>query len=514
MNDSRNPQFGKVYLVGAGPGDPSLITLKGVECLRQADLVLADYLVNPVLLGYVPPSVEVIRLGHHDQADPISADEINARMIAAAREGKTVVRLKGGDPSVFGRGAEETEALRQAGIPHRVVPGITAALAAAAYAEIPITHGESSSAVALVIAHESRGKKGPALDYAALADFPGTLVFYMGAASARQWSEALMRRGKSPETPVAIVRRSSWNDQETIRCTLGTVAETIEQTAVRPPTVVFVGPVVALAPKASWFSQRPLFGVRLLVTRPRHQAESLAERLDELGAQVSFQPVIDISDPADWEPVDRALRRLDQYDWLVFSSVNGVSYLLDRLWTIHGDLRKLACVKLAAIGPGTAEDLSRYRLRADLVPEQYRAEALAEALAGEAAGQRFLLARASRGREVLAEGLVRAGGLVDQIVVYRSSDVAAPDPEIAAALAAGQFDWITVTSSAIAQSLARLFGDDLRKARLASISPVTSETLRRLGHPPAIEAGRYTMEGLVETIVAAQQRGQNVRSEP
>jgi uroporphyrinogen III methyltransferase/synthase len=505
MNHSQNTRLGKVYLVGAGPGDPSLITLKGVECLRRADLVLADYLVNPVLLGYAPPSADVVRLGRHDQADPIPADEINARMIAAAREGKTVVRLKGGDPSVFGRGAEETEALRQADIPHQIVPGITAALAAAATAEIPITHGESSPAVALVIAHESRGKKGPALDYATLADFPGTLVFYMGAASAGQWSDALVRRGKSPETAVAIVRRCSWNDQETIRCTLGTVAETIQQRAVRPPTVVFVGPAVALAPKASWFSQRPLFGVRVLVTRPLHQAESLAERLDELGADISFQPVIEIADPADWGPVDRALRELDQYDWLVFSSANGVCYLLDRLWKTHGDLRSLAGVKLAAIGPGTAEELARYRLRADVVPGQYRAEALAEALAGEAAGRRFLLARASRGREVLAEGLLRAGGLVDQIVVYRSSDVAAPDPEIAAALAAGQFDWITVTSSAIAQSLARLFGDDLRKARLASISPVTSETLRRLGHRPAVEATQYTMAGLATDIAAAAQ---------
>jgi uroporphyrinogen III methyltransferase/synthase len=246
-----------------------------------------------------------------------------------------------------------------------------------------------------------------------------------------------------------------------------------------------------------------LSGVRVLVTRARHQADSLAERLTELGAEVAYQPAIEISDPPDWGPVDRALAELGQYDWLVFSSANGVSSLLDRLRQTQGDLRKLAGVQLAAIGPSTAEELARYHLRADLVPDQYRAEALAAALGERAAGRRFLLARASRGREVLADELVRAGGLVEQVVVYRSSDVPALDPEVAASMAAGRIDWVTVTSSAIAKSLARLFGDHLRQVRLASISPITSETLRQLGYVPAAEASRYTMEGLVEAIVEA-----------
>jgi uroporphyrinogen III methyltransferase/synthase len=503
MSSPNRGRSGKVHLVGAGPGDPGLITVRGVECLRRAELVLADDSVDPLLFQHLAPSAELVRLGLRA---PSPQPEINARMIEAARQGKTVVRLKGGDPLVFGRGAEEIESLRQAGIPYETVPGVTAALAAAACADIPVTHAGLASALALITAHQPRADKGPAMDYGALADFPGTLVFYMGTASARPWAEALLSRGKPAQTPAAIVRRCSRSDQQTIRCTLGTVADVIDQSGLGPPCVVLVGPAVAAAPETSWFAARPLFGVRVLVTRPRHQAASLAEPLAELGAGVYFQPAIELSDPADWRPVDRALQQLDRYDWLVFSSANGVSSLLDRLWNTQGDLRRLARVRLAAMGPGTAEELTRYRLRADLVPDQYRAEALAEALAREASGQRFLLARASRGREVLAESLVRAGGEVEQVVVYQSRDADRPEPEIAALLAAGQIDWITVTSSAIAQSLVRLFGDDLRKARLASISPVTSGTIRRTGHSPTVEASQYTMAGLVEAIVAAQLR--------
>ncbi len=496
-------KLGKVYLVGAGPGDPGLITLKGVECLRQADLVLYDYLVNQALLSYVPPRAETVCLGHHGQGSGMGQGRINTRMIAAAREGKIVIRLKGGDPDVFARGAEETAALAAAGIPYETIPGVTAALAAAAYAGIPITHAEWSSAVALVTGQERHGKEGGRLDYGALADFPGTLVFYMGVTSASQWSEALLRRGKPPDTPVAIIRRCSWHDQRTIRCTLATVEQVIAEERLRPPAVILVGPVVSLAPEVSWFAARPLFGTRVLVTRPRHQSGELVEELSSLGAEVLIQPAIEISEPPDWGPADRALENLDAYDWLVFSSANGVCYLLNRLLDRHGDLRRLGKLKLAAIGPGTAEELQNFRLRADLVPGVYRAEALAEALLAEAAGRRFLLARASRGREVLAEQLRAAGATVDQIVVYRSEDVDHPDPGVAAALTAGRINWITVTSSAIAQSLVRLFGDELRRAKLASLSPITSEALRRAGLEPAVEAASYTMAGLVDAILAA-----------
>jgi uroporphyrinogen III methyltransferase/synthase len=497
----RQAILGRVYLVGAGPGDPKLITLRGAECLRRADLVLYDCLVNPAILDHVPPSVELVRLGRRPGERIVAQQEAATRMVDAAREGKTVVQLKGGDPDVFGRTAPEVEALRAAGVPFEVVPGITAAMATAGYAEIPVTHPGRSSAVALITAHQKEGAGGPPVDYARLAHFPGTLVFYMGESSAGQWSGELIRGGKAPDTPVAIVRRVSWSDQQTIRCTLGEVSDVIGEQGLGPPAVVVVGEVVSMAPEVSWFAARPLFGTRVLVTRPRAQAEALCDRLTELGARVDSHPVIEISDPPDWDPVDRALERLNRYDWLVFSSANGVDYLLDRLLVGGGDLRRLGGVRLAAIGPATADELARYRLRADLVPDSYRTEALAAALSGEAAGKAFLLARASRGREVLAEQLEAAGAAIDQIVVYSSTDVGSADPDVAEALSAGRIDWVTVTSSAIARSAVRLFGDALGRARLASISPVTSGVLRQLGYEPAVEAARYTMEGLADAIV-------------
>jgi len=484
MTSSRRIERGVVFLVGAGPGDPGLITLRGVECLRRADLVFYDYLTNPQLLEHVPQGVPSVCL---DAAQRQEADqnELVQRMIDAAVQGKRVVRLKAGDPHVFGRAAEESEALAAAGVPFEVVPGVTAALAAAAYAGVPLTHSEVASAVALVTAQESRNRPGPGLDYGALAAFPGTLAFYMGVAAAADWAAALLARGKPADTPVAVVRRCSWSDQSVVRCTLGTVAAEVQQRQIRPPAVVLVGEAVGRGPAIGWFAARPLFGKRIVVTRPRHQAASLARLLEDLGGEVLFQPAIEIAPPPDWTAVDDVLGRLDQFDWLVFSSTNGVSFLLDRLWDTASDLRRLGRIRLAAIGPGTADELARYRLRADRVPGEFRAEALAAELIGEAPGRRFLLARASRGREVLAETLRAAGAEIEQVVVYRSEDAAAPDPAVLESLDAGEIDWITVTSSAIAKSLARLLGARMRRARLASMSPITSQTLRELGFEPA-----------------------------
>lgn len=537
MPDS-TPQPGQVFLVGAGPGDPGLITLRGIECLRRADAVLYDYLANPQLLAYCRESAEQISLGKHGGGRIWPQEEINAALVRLAREGKTVVRLKSGDPVVFARGIEEVEALRAAGIPFEIVPGITAALAASSYAGIPITHRELASAVALVTGHEDCGKEGPPLDYAALATFPGTLVFYMGVTTAARWSADLMAAGKPPQTPVAVIRRVSFPDQKVWHATLGSVAALVADQKLRPPAIFVVGEVAALGPALSWFDQRPLFGQSVLVTRPkvaRHSVagqawhsrsvsgliepgDSLTQALSELGAEVLVQPAIEIRQPDDWTAVDAALARLREFDWLVFSSVNGVEALLGRLLDVgrpfradrdgpegpsHHDLRALAGLKIAAIGSATAQRLAEFHLRADLVPDEFRAEALAESLASEAQGKRFLLARASRGREVLAETLSAAGGIVEQVVVYQSIDVAAPDPEIAARLNAGRIDWITVTSSAIARSLVRLFGEALHQSRLVSISPITSATLRELGYEPAAEAAEYTMAGVVQAVMKA-----------
>ncbi len=494
-----------VYLVGAGPGDPGLITLRAVECLAQADLVLYDYLVNPAVLRHAAASAELVCLGHHGMGRALSPEEIVAQMLDAARKGKTVVRLKGGDPLVFGRGADEIEPLRDAGIPFEIVPGITVGLAVAAYCEIPITHHDDASAVALVAGQERRAKTTSHLDYGVLAEFPGTLVFYMGVRRAGQWSRALIERGKSPETPVAIVRWCTRSRQQMVRCTLGTVTEVVAKQGLRPPAVFVVGKVVDRAPQRSWFAARPLFGTRVLVVGSPGTSEKLRSRLAALGAGVITQPAIRITDPPDWAPVDDALNRLERYDWLVFSSGNGVDYLFRRLFDRGGDVRRLGRVKLAAVGSGTAEQLARYHLQADLVPEQFRAESLAQALAGEAEGRRFLLARASRGRQVLADELQRAGAHVDQIVVYGSVDVEAPDPDVATALSSGEIHWVTVTSSATARSLVRLYGDALRQARLASISPLTSAALRKVGYEPAVEASEHTVAGLLDAILRAGQ---------
>jgi uroporphyrinogen III methyltransferase/synthase len=461
---------------------------------------LYDYLVNPVIVEHAPLSAELVGLGHHKLGRAVSPKEITARMLEEARKGRTVVRLKGGDPSVFGRGADEEEALRAAGIPYEIVPGITAGLAVAAYCEIPITHHEEASAVAMITGRE-RDEKDESHLGPGLADFPGTLIYYMGVRRVGDWSSSLIEQGKPPDTPVAIVRWCSRAQQQLVRCTLGTVPEVVERNEITPPAVFVVGSVVDRAPEVSWFAARPLISARVLVTGSPGTAEPLRDGLGALGADVLTRPTIRVSEPADWGPVDAALDVLDEYDWLVFSSANGVDYLFRRLQECGGDVRRLGGVKLAAIGSGTAERLARYSLQADLLPGQFVAESLARALVAEAAGRRFLLARTNRGRRVLPEELKKAGGQVDEIVVYGSHDVEEPDPSVVAALESGEIDWVTVTSSAIARAVVRLYGDALRQTRLASIGPLTSAALRELGYEPAAEASPYSTAGLIEAIV-------------
>lgn len=493
--------LGLVYLVGAGPGDPGLITKRGIDCLARADVVLYDYLVNPLILRHVGDNAEIVCLGRHGSDRILSQTEINEQLLAYAQQGLTVVRLKGGDPAIFARGAEEAEVLSANGIPFEIVPGITAALAAGSHAGIPVTHRELASAVAFITGHEQT-EAASKLDFESLAKFPGTLVFYMGVTTCEEWTAALVEAGKPADTPAAIVRRCSWTDQETILCTLDQVPSELKQRALRPPAIVILGEVCQLSGMLSWFEERPLHGQSVLVTRPQEQAFQLCQRLTELGAGCSIQPAISIEPVADWQPIDEALAGIEQFDWLVFSSANGVRFLLERLLAKHGDLRRLSKVKLATIGPRTADELARYHLHSDLAPEQYRAEALAEALSADAPGNKFLLASASRGRKVLPEQLTAAGGDVSQIVVYESRDISQPDPNILAALTSDKIDWITVTSSAIARSLVAMFGPDLRRAKLASISPVTSATLKELGYEPAVEAVEYTTEGIVQAILA------------
>ena len=497
---------GFVTIVGAGPGEPGLITLRGFQALQQAEVVLYDYLVNPIILRQAglksdgPGKVEVVCLGRHGEGRLLTQEEICAQMVAYAQQGKQVVRLKGGDPGIFGRTVEEITALDKAAIPYEVIPGVTAALAASSMACIPLTDRRWSSAVAIITGHECDENNGN-LDLKALAEFPGTLVFYMGVTKGPQWSQKLIEHGRSPNTPVAIIRRCGLPGQEEFRTKLGTLPEDLAPGKIRPPAIIIVGEVAAFHSSSQFFNQNALSGKTVLITRPERQATEMVEHLTRLGATPMLQPAIEIGPPADWQLVDDALGKLDSFDWLVFSSANGVEYFCHRLLESGRDLRALASCQLAAIGPGTAESLQRYHLRADLQPEEYRAEALAEALIATGQPQRCLLLRASRGREVLAETLTDAGWQVEQVVVYHSGDVSTPEQEVERLLDAGRIEWVTVTSSAIARSLVNLFGERLRNTRLAAISPLTASVLHDAGYLADVVATEYTTAGLIEAML-------------
>ncbi len=505
MSDRLPDNKAKVYLVGAGPGDPGLITMRGVACLQRADVVLYDYLVNPVIAQHAPAAAELICLGRHGGHSRIwTQDEINQKLLELVRSGKTVARLKGGDPAVFARGGEEAAFLLAHGVAIEIVPGITAALAAGSHAGIPITHREHASAVAFVTGHEDPSKPEAGVDFAALARFPGTLIFYMGVTTVRDWSTKLMQHGLAPTTPAAIVQRCSLPNQKVVRCELGDVADHLTPySKMPPPVVVIVGQVAAPEIALDWLSSRPLFGQSVLVTRPVAQAAGLGELLAEQGAEVLYQPAIEIRAPQDGGEIDRVLERLSTFDWLVFSSRNGVEFFMQRLLATGRDVRALRDARLAAIGPATAAALAAYHLVADRQPpSEFRAESLATELA-KVGAQRPLLIRASRGRDTLAATLRDHGAQVTEVVAYESIDVLEPDPAMMQRLAADHLAWTTVTSSAIARSLHAMFGEHLRRTRLVSISPVTSRTLRELGYEPTAEASVYTMDGVAAALIAA-----------
>ncbi|MBI1833072.1 MAG: uroporphyrinogen-III C-methyltransferase, partial [Planctomycetes bacterium] len=496
-----------VYLVGAGPGHPGLLTLRAVECLRKADLVLYDKLVSPVLLEYAPESAEkrcVTALAEHHDERILPIHDV---MIAAARSGKCVVRLKGGDPLVFGRGAEEAEVLRQAGIPVEIVPGVTAALGAGAYAGISLTHRAHASAVAFVTGHENPRKPESAVDWTALARFPGTLVIYMGMSRLDRIIATLLAEGKDPQTPAAVVQYATLGTQRTLTAPLAELARRVREEGLTAPALVFIGPVVALRDELAWFERRPLFGKRVLITRPKHQAGEMVHRLVELGAVPFVLPSVEIRPLEDWRLVDQAIRSLPTYHWLVFTSANGVRAFLGRLEALGFDLRALGSTRLAAIGPKTAQALADYHLRPDIVPARFQSEDLAAALLAHIQpGQRVLLARADRGREVLKEQL-ETHCLVEQIAVYSQVDAVESDSEVMDALRRGEIEFVTLTSSNIARALLERLDATCRRRieageiKLISISPVTSDAVRALGLPVAGEATEATTDGVIDAMV-------------
>lgn len=505
--------FGIVDLVGAGPGDPGLLTRRGLEALERAEVVVYDHLIDPRLLDLAPVAALRIFAGKRAGHCALPQAEINALLEHHARAGKRVVRLKGGDPYVFGRGAEEAEHLAAAGLPFRVVPGVTAGLGVTAYAGLPLTHRDAASAVAFVTGHDDPAADPPRLDWDALAKFPGTLVIYMGVGRLAAICRTLIDRGKPAITPAALVQSGTTPRQRTVTATLDDLPDRVAEAGLGPPALVVIGATVARREPLAWFERLPLFGQRIVITRPAIEAEHAAADLEALGAETLLAPTVEIRPIDDPGPLDRAIAQLDRFDWLVFTSANGVRHFLDRLETLGRDLRALGPLKLAAIGPATAEALARWRLRADLVPDSYRSEALAEALAPHVAGRRVLLARADRGRTILKDELGRIAE-VEQVAVYRNADAESLPPIVVDQIARGAVDWITLTSSAITERLHALLPPDVhrrlgREVRLASLSPVTSATAGRLGWPIAAEAAVYDWNGLVAAIVARQAEGRS-----
>ncbi|MGZ8665798.1 MAG: uroporphyrinogen-III C-methyltransferase [Solirubrobacterales bacterium] len=492
---------GVVYLVGAGPGDPGLMTSRSLALIATADVIFHDRLIPHEALAGAREGAEVIYVGKQPGSASVPQEEIEERMVEAARGGRSVVRLKGGDVFVFGRGAEEAETLRAAGVEFEVVPGVTAGVAAAAYAGIPLTHRDDASAVAFVTGHEDPEKAGPSLDWEALAHFPGTLVIYMGVKRLAENAAALIAAGRDPDEPAAAIERGTAPGQRTVSATLRTIAEAVRAERIGPPALIVVGAVAARREGLAWLERRPLAARRVVVTRARAQASGLAEALRELGAEVVEMPAIRIVPRLDSEEVRQAVDDLHTYALVCLTSPNGAHLLFEAMAAAGRDARALANATVAAIGPGTAAALAEHGIVADIVPEHFVAEALVEALAPvEVSGRPVLVARAAEARDVLPDALRERGAELDVVALYETAREA-PSPE--AVEAARGADYLTFTSSSTVRNFAEVFGDRLPEAaRVVSIGPVTSEAAREAGLEVAVEAERHDVGGLVEALVA------------
>lgn len=501
---------GMVYLVGAGPGDAGLLTLRGAELLRRADAVIYDVLVNPELLRLAPPTAELISRGSRGTTEALSQANLNALMIVKAREGKCVVRLKGGDPYIFGRGGEEAEELAAAKIPFEVVPGVSSIVAAPNYAGIPLTHREHCSSFTVLTGHEDPAKGDAHLDFDQIARIPGTKIILMGLKRLRELTETLIARGVPPETPVAIVRDGTTGRQQSVEGTLATIAGIAAGKKISAPAITIVGDVVKLRQKLNWFEKRPLFGKRIVVTRARDQAGELSRPLAERGADVLEIPVIKIAPPDRKEPIVDALLELNAYDWLVFTSPNGVTSFFDYFFKRFGDLRDIGGVRLAAVGPATAAKLEALHLQVDLMPEEALASKIAAAFANYESIEnlKICLLRAEVSNPDLPNALEAMGAIVDDIACYKT--VAETDDVSGSAtrLEESGADWVTFTSGSTVEHFhARFDLPKLQKTfpqmKLASIGPETSKAIRALHLEPAIEAKEHTIEGLVKTLLSA-----------
>lgn len=509
---------GKVYLVGAGPGDPKLITLRGLEALQRSDCVVYDRLAGPQLLNRAKKGAELIYVGKLPDRHTMKQEEINRLLVDLALQGKTVTRLKGGDPTVFGRVGEEAELLRRHGIEYEIVPGITSAIAVPAYAGIPVTHRDLASSFSVITGHESPDKLDRMIHWDKVTHATGTLVFLMGVAKIGYIAEQLIKHGRSPDTPVALVRWGTRAEQRTLTGTLADIEERVRETRFEPPAVIIVGEVVRQRESLSWIENKPLFGVRVLVTRARSQAGELAEKIDGLGGEPYEFPVIETRLPVSTEAcesVRQALQKPEQYDWVILTSVNGVDYFFRWLERCGTDIRQFHRARFAAVGPRTAEALALRGIRPDLLPEKFQAEGLLDALEGGIRpGQTALLPRGDLAREMLPRELEQRGVKTVTIDIYETVPADSRDPFLLDMLENGDIHIVTFTSSStvvnLLDALRRMGAPDpaalLRNAKIACIGPIAARTAEENGLQVAAIAEPSTIDGLVDVLCGIRQR--------
>ncbi len=500
-------QKAHVYLVGAGPGDPGLITLKGKNCIEIADVLVYDYLASPALLAYAREDAERIYVGKKGGDHTLKQHEINQLLVDKAKPGRIVTRLKGGDPFIFGRGGEEVEVLVEAGISYEVVPGVTSAVAAPAYAGIPLTHRKFTSTLAFVTGHEDPQKSSSNIDWQALATGIGTLVFFMGVKNLPNIVEQLTQHGMSADTLVGLIRWGTTTRQLTVTGTLANIVQRAADAKLKAPAIIVVGDVVGLRETMQWFENKPLMGKRIVVTRARQQASDLVTALQAAGADCLECPTIKIEPPADWQALDQAINSLESYDWLVFTSVNGVRFFFRRLFEMGKDVRALHHVRTACIGPVTAERLADFGLSCDILPETFRAESVVAAFKNQDVNaKKILLPRAREARPILPETLTEMGAQVDEITVYRTQIAQDNVATLLEGLASRNIDWITFTSSSTVKNFKKLipesdFSKLLENVKIACIGPITTDTAKELGFDIEVMAETYTIPGLVEALV-------------
>jgi uroporphyrinogen III methyltransferase / synthase len=497
-------KVGKVYIIGAGPGDAGLITIKAVECLRLADVVIYDNLVNEELLKYAPASARFIYAGKKGGDHTLSQDRINELLAKEALDGNIVARLKGGDPFIFGRGGEEAEVLVAQGVAFEVIPGVTSAIAVPAYAGIPLTHRGLTSTVAFITGHEDPTKEQSDIDWQALTGI-GTLVFLMGVKNLKQISDALISQGKSPDTPAALIRRGTTPHQQIITGTLATIVDLAQSSRFKPPAILVVGPVVDLRDTLRWFDTKPLFGKGVVITRPERQADDLVRLLAAQGANPIAFPTISIVPPSDWSELDKALDGLESYNWLIFTSANGVHFFFQRLREKGRDVRDLKGIKICCIGSATAGQIESRGINVDLVPDEFIAEGILKSFATmDLQGQKMLIPRAAKARDILPEGLKKQGAVVDVAVTYQTVNSGRKRKDLLAAIEAGDLDVITFTSSSTVTNYIEIMGADSilpPHIKIACIGPITAATAKKAGFAIDITQDEYTMDGLVQSLI-------------